>query len=124
MPVQWYQTKKRQGAMGDFLSVSKNFLRFSREALEKYFKNMEYLAVGYDETINTIFLRPNNTSEGFKITKNIMAASPCIRWDGFTTAYSIHFDKTCSIKIKNGYQKDIFMLELKGCTHARSLFLK
>jgi hypothetical protein len=117
MPIQWYTPRGgKRNVSGDFFSLSDRYLRFSHEACEKYFKNLEYLEVGYEESDNCIFLRPSKT-EGFKILKEKVAVSS-IRWKGFTSAYRIHFDKTLSLKVQNATQSGLYCLDLKGCKRA------
>jgi len=122
MPVQWYQRKRQSGDLGDFFRLSDVTLRFSVVSYEKYFEKKSHIAVGYDEENNCIYFRPNNDREGFKVLLN--RGLPYIRWVGFTGAFKIHFDHTCSVKIKNGYQKDVFFLDLKGCSRTSESYQK
>lgn len=116
MSIKWYQPKQRVNCsiFGDFFSLSRKLLRFSDESREKYFKNMQHLTIGYDESCNTIYLRPNDSNEGYKISKEKTCVGLRIRWEGFLKANSIHFEKPCSIKILPSPHKDIYCLNLKG----------
>lgn len=117
MSIRWYQPKHRYNVMGDFFSLSKAMLRFSWEASEKYFKNMPYLSMGYDELTNAIYLRPNSDKEGYKISREKVSVGIIrIKWAGFLKANSIHFEKPCSVKILQA-AGDIYVLSLKGMSN-------
>jgi hypothetical protein len=120
MTIQWYkhnQNGGRKEIIGDFFSLTNISLRFSNEAWEKYFKQAPRLQLGYDEGTNCIYIK-GSQDQGYKISclkrKNgQVSESPNINWAVFIKTFKLHFEKSCSVKIKE--QGSDFVLELKGC---------
>jgi hypothetical protein len=114
--MEWYVPRGRVSRYTpDFARLSKDYLKFSKDAWKKYFGNKEFLKLGYDEKSNSIGLLPtSDTGIGLKV--GTIKGVCYVSWGTFVTKFNLYFDKTCDVKMSEPNKFSMVVtLPLSGC---------